>query len=270
MNFRFNPINLIAWITAVLVAGLALAALGISYGNLFTLADAKHFAMLPANLWAVVIDGFIVVATLAVLRTSLQKEPAWYPWLLVGLTTAMSVVFNVWHAADLLEGFMRAIPPIALFLSFHLLMQQIEALIQRRAITLSLEDMQRQVADKAQELADLQAQIAAKEATDEAKAQTRQAKLADIETAIKDRRKELKDIQQQIEDAKKQFEDILGEMQYASADRPDRITERRDIARWLASKGVLPIDIATYFQVSQKTIERDLAAQENNKNGHQP
>lgn len=254
----FNPITLIAWLTAVLVLGIALAALGISFGNLFELATTANFGKLPANLWATVVDVFIVVATLSVLRTSLQKEPTLYPWLLVLLTTVISVLFNVWHARNLLEGFMRAIPPVALFLSFHLLMQQLEAFVKRQTKTASLAELDGQIAAKQTHLQDIEAQIATKDAEAEAKVQTRLAKIADADATLKDKRAELKDTLRLLEDKQAQLKDLEAEIRFAQAERPDRITERRDIARLLADKGVLPVDIAAYFQVSPKTIERDL------------
>lgn len=253
-----NPITLIAWLTACLVLGIALAALGISFGNLFTLAYAAKFGTLASNLWAAVVDVFIVVATLSVLRTSLQKEPTLYPWILVGITTVISVVFNVWHATGLLEGFMRAIPPLALFLSFHLLMQQLEAVVTRRTKTESLAELDRQIAAKQNHLLNIKTMIAALDAEADAKVQTRLNKIADVDAALKDKRAELKDTTRQLEDKQAQLKDIEAELQFAQADRPDRITERRALARLLADKGISPVDIAAYFLVSPKTIERDL------------
>lgn len=255
---HLNPLTVIAWLTALLVSGIALAALGISFGNLFVLANANEFDALAANLWAAVVDGFIVVATLAVLRTSLQKEPTVYPWMLVGLTTVISVIFNVWHAADWLQGFMRGIPPIALFFAFHLLMQQVEGYVKRRTITLSLGELDGQLADKKRQLLDITRQIADKDAEAEAKVQTRLSKITDAETTLKDRRAEIRDATRQLEDIRGQLKDIEEEIRFATEERPDRITERRDIARLLADKGIPALDIATYFKVSLKTIERDL------------
>lgn len=258
MKNPFNPITLIAWLTAALVALISLAALGISFGNLFALAAANEFSTPAANLWATVVDVFIVAATLAVLRTSLQKSSTTYPWALVVITTLISVVFNVWHAADVLQGFMRAIPPVALFLSFHLLMQQVEEGVKRQTKMQTLAALDGQIADKQKQLLDITQASADKDAEAEVKVQTRLNKLADVDATLKDRRTELKDITRLLEDKQAQLKDIEAEIKFVQAERPDRITERRDIARLLADKGVLPVDIATYFQVSPKTIERDL------------
>ncbi len=263
-----NPITLIAWLTACLVLGIALAALGISFGNLFALAYAAQFGTLASNLWATVVDVFIVVATLSVLRTSLQKEPTLYPWILVGLTTVISVVFNVWHATGLLEGFMRAIPPLALFLSFHLLMQQLEAVVTRRTKTESIAELDGQIAAKQSQLKDITQTIAALDAEADAKVQTRLSKIAEADATLKDRRAELRDTARQLEDKQAHLKDIEAEIQFAQADRPDRITERRALARLLADKGVPPVDIAAYFLVSPKTIERDLQLPASNGVSH--
>lgn len=242
-----NPTNLIAALTALLVALIATAALVISFSNLFTLAYANRFNLLSANLWAALVDGFVIVATLAVLRASLQRESTRYSWFLVVLTTLVSIIFNVWHAESFLEGFMRATSPIVLFLSFHLLMQQVSELVKTRTITLSLADLGGQVADKERELSDIETKI-----------QTREAKLTDIEATIKNKRAELRDTQKQIEIAQATLAEFMDEVDYVGEPRPDRITERRDIARMLKNAGIAIPDIAAYFKVHPKTIERDL------------
>lgn len=254
----FNPITLIAWLTAFLVLGITVAAISISFGNLFELAYANHFSVNAANLWAGVVDGLILVTTLEVLRAKLQQEDARYAWFLVGFATVVSVIFNVWHADGVFDGLMRGLPPVVFFATFELLMRQVQAAVNRRTRTLSLTELDGQIAAKQSHLQDIEAQIAAKDAEAKAKVQTRLAKIADADATLKDKRTELKDTTRLLEDTKAQLKDIEAEIRFAQAERPDRITERRDIARLLADKGVLPVDIAAYFQVSPKTIERDL------------
>jgi hypothetical protein len=78
-----------------------------------------------------VLDGFIVVATLTVVAAKRARQPTWYPWALVALFSAASVVFNILHALDRYLAAARwvgplvfAMPPVALVLATHLLLQQ--------------------------------------------------------------------------------------------------------------------------------------------------
>jgi len=89
----FIKLSSIQWLdglTAMLVVLIALAALGISFGNLAALAFGNGFGMLEGNLWAWQVDGFIVVATLAVFRAHLTGARGRYAWTLVGVTTVVS------------------------------------------------------------------------------------------------------------------------------------------------------------------------------------
>lgn len=59
------------------------------------------------------------------------RQPTWYPWALVALFSAASVAFNILHALDRYLTAARwvrplefAMPPIALVLATHLLLQQ--------------------------------------------------------------------------------------------------------------------------------------------------
>jgi hypothetical protein len=77
-------------------------------------------------MWPLVVDGFIVVASLSVVRAVADGRRASYPWLLVLIFSAISVTFNVVHATPTaVARFVAAIPPTALVLSFELLMRQL-------------------------------------------------------------------------------------------------------------------------------------------------
>ncbi len=152
------------------------------------------------------------------------------------------------------------------------MMEQIKAWVKTQTLTHSLADLAGQVADKAKELVDINRQITDKASEMEFKTQTLHHKMETLEDALRDKRTELRDtkrqgeadlkaLQGQIEAAQVQLAEFLNEVEYISEDRPDRITERRDIGKLLYDKGIAVPDIAAYFKVSPKTIERDL-------NGH--
>ncbi|MDX6244772.1 MAG: hypothetical protein QOE76_2495 [Frankiales bacterium] len=89
-----------------------------------------------AWLWPLIVDGFILVASLAVLDAAHNGQRGFCPWLLVLAFSTLSVTFNVLHAPhDLVAQLVAAIPPLALVLSFELLMRQIHHRLQHRAVT---------------------------------------------------------------------------------------------------------------------------------------
>lgn len=111
--------------TALGVFGLAVAAFVLSYDALHALALASGIRPGLAWIWPLVVDGFIVVASLSVLAANRARSAA-YPWALVGTFSALSIGFNIAHAPDALTAqAVAAIPPLALMLAFELLMRQI-------------------------------------------------------------------------------------------------------------------------------------------------
>jgi hypothetical protein len=113
------------------VLGIGAAAFLLSYDALHSLAVASGVRPGLARIWPGVLDGFIVVATLTVVAAKRARQPTWYPWALVALFSAASVAFNILHALDRYLTAARwvaplvfAMPPVALVLATHLLLQQ--------------------------------------------------------------------------------------------------------------------------------------------------
>ena len=108
----------------VLIAGLAF---WLSFTALTNLAERSGVAERQAWAWPLIVDGLIVVATVAVVALD-RKRAAWYPWLLLMAGTLVSVTANALHAtvaADpsvpgLLAGCVAAVPPLVLLASTHL------------------------------------------------------------------------------------------------------------------------------------------------------
>jgi hypothetical protein len=108
------------------VLGLAAGGFAMSYDALHSLALTQGVPAALAWVWPLVVDGFIVVASLSVVRAVSDNRRAYYPWLLVLTFSTISVAFNVVHAAPtVVARFVAAIPPTALVLSFELLMRQL-------------------------------------------------------------------------------------------------------------------------------------------------
>jgi hypothetical protein len=114
------------------VVALALAGFAMSYDALHSLAAQQGVAAPLAWLWPLVVDGFIVVASLSVVRAVADGRAAIYPWGLVLAFSAISVAFNIVHAAPTpVARLVAAIPPAALVLSFELLMRQLRAALRQ-------------------------------------------------------------------------------------------------------------------------------------------
>jgi hypothetical protein len=118
-------------VSAAGVLGIGAAAFLLSYDALHSLALASGVRPGLARIWPGVLDGFIVIATLTVVAAKRTRQPTWYPWALVTLFSAASVAFNILHALDRyltaarwVRPLVFAMPPIALVLATHLLLQQ--------------------------------------------------------------------------------------------------------------------------------------------------
>ena len=143
----------ISLVSALLVLFLAGSAFFLSFESLKDLAVQIGIAEQIAWLYPAIIDGAIIVFSLSVLRANLTRERTMYPWVLVSGFTLLSVVLNIIHAQqELLAQFLAAIPPVALFLSFELLLAQLKETAVRLEAQNSLAEINREIKKKESEL----------------------------------------------------------------------------------------------------------------------
>lgn len=152
----------ISWLSAVAVGLIALFSFAISYVAQRELAVAAGIHPWLTYIFPLVIDGFIVVASLSVLRNSLVGESSVYQWSMVALFTLLSVGFNAAHAYDvLLDLTLFGLPvtliphvamPVALFFGFEMLMRQIHNAIERAGSIKRLADLNAEMVQKRSEL----------------------------------------------------------------------------------------------------------------------
>lgn len=121
----------ISWFARGVVILVALGAAVLSFDALTALAVAAGIDSSLAWVWAIVVDGFILVATVAAF--SLKERGwrvTWYPWVTLSLFVILSMIGNGYHAAIAEPDYrlplgvaviVTAIPPIALFLAIHML-----------------------------------------------------------------------------------------------------------------------------------------------------
>jgi hypothetical protein len=118
----------LAVVTAV--AGTVFIAAGAFWLSFTALADLARRAGVGAGqawAWPLIVDGLIVVGTVAVVALAGQRS-AWYPWLLLICGATVSVTANALHAIvaaatdvpDLLAASVAAVPPLVLLAITHL------------------------------------------------------------------------------------------------------------------------------------------------------
>ncbi|MBK8904587.1 MAG: DUF2637 domain-containing protein [Anaerolineaceae bacterium] len=145
--------HLISLLSGLLVLFLAGSAFFLSFESLKDLAVQIGVAQEIAWLYPAIIDGAIIVFSLSVLRANLVQERTMYPWVLVSVFTLLSVVLNIIHAQqELLAQFLAAIPPVALFLSFELLLAQLKETAVRLETQNSLDEIVREIRKRESEL----------------------------------------------------------------------------------------------------------------------
>lgn len=118
------------WAVVTAVAGTVFIAAGafwLSFTALADLAARSGIGEEQAWAWPLIVDGIIVVATVAVVAMAGQRS-AWYPWALLVGGAAVSVTANAIHAvvaadADVpgvLAASVAAVPPVVLLAITHL------------------------------------------------------------------------------------------------------------------------------------------------------
>lgn len=121
-----------AWGWAVVTAATGTVLIGIgafwlSFMALADLAARSGIASGQAWIWPLLVDGLIVVSTIAVVALD-GRRGSWYPWALLICGALVSVVANALHAvvaADasvpaMLAATVAAVPPLVLLASTHL------------------------------------------------------------------------------------------------------------------------------------------------------
>lgn len=118
------------WAVITSVVGTVFIAAGAFWLSFTALADLAHRAGIgegQAWAWPLIVDGVIVVSTVAVVALAGERA-AWYPWTLLIGGAAVSVTANALHAivaADasvpaMLAATVAAVPPLVLLASTHL------------------------------------------------------------------------------------------------------------------------------------------------------
>lgn len=118
------------WAVRTAVCGTVFIAVGAFWLSFTSLADLAHRSGIGAGqawAWPLIVDGIIVVATVAAVALA-GNRAAWYPWALLVGGAVVSVTANAIHAViaadadvpSILAGAVAAVPPIVLLAITHL------------------------------------------------------------------------------------------------------------------------------------------------------
>lgn len=228
-----RTVRLLSTVTGIMVALLAAGAFALSFDALQKLAHDHGVSIGLTWIWPLILDGAIVVFSLSVLRASLFRESVRYPMALVVCATGASLVFNMAHAQEgTLAKLMAAVPPLALFASFELVVRQIRSEVERGGCLASLSELSAQMDHLSQKRDILAGQIERFSVQRESlKLGIRQAKSASVHELL-DKANEAKE---------------------------GKIRQRIELVAELAGQGKTPWEIASMAGVSPKTVKRDLA-----------
>ncbi|MEL5990262.1 DUF2637 domain-containing protein [Microbacterium phosphatis] len=118
------------WAVVTAATGTVLIGVGAFWLSFMALADLAARSGITSGqawIWPLLVDGLIVVSTIAVVALD-GRRGAWYPWALLICGALVSVAANALHAivaADasvpaMLAATVAAVPPLVLLASTHL------------------------------------------------------------------------------------------------------------------------------------------------------
>jgi DNA-binding transcriptional regulator YiaG len=249
----------ISYITAALVLFLAVGAFVLSYDALKALALDNGVTPGLTWLWPLLVDGAIIIFSLAVLRGSLLGERVRYPWALVILFVALSIGFNIVHAQNtLLARVIAAVPPVALALSFELFTGQLKAEVTRRGVVTTLSELEEMTDQRRSELDDLVTQIEG--------ATARVNALDEQIDMLKSERRETKRVisraneRSQKRPDEQSNDERMVNLDHANLSRKAAMELRREQLAQIVDADLSQAELAERFGVSVSTIRRDLQA----------
>lgn len=134
--------------TARLVFLLTVLSLGLSYQALMEVAATNGLEGWRSWVWPVLIDGALIVFSLAVVVAVLTSAKPWLRWGMVALFTVLTILFNLADVDNLpdnitvyLPFLVAVIPPVALFMSFETLMSIVRQGAKRQDILTKIDNL---------------------------------------------------------------------------------------------------------------------------------
>ncbi len=209
-----NSQKLISWITGILLLVIGVFGFASSYLALADLAQTNHFTL--PSVFPLILEGGMIVFSLAALRASLYAERARWPWVLVIGSSGLALAFNVVHASEwgALAMVLAAMPSIFLLASFETFMSQIKAGVKRSGIIRSIAALGEQREQVAADLEQAKADFEQATADNLAERERLEARLLELRAELANLRKEKRSFTEVSEDTRSKAVEIL-------AQRPD-------------------------------------------------
>lgn len=118
-----NEKRWILWSSLFILSIIWCCSFAISYVSLADVAYANGIDYPWAWMWPLLLDAFMSISSLDVIRRELNHEPTWSAWLIVIAVTILSTGFNITRAFPTpLSWCVHALPPVICFLSFEVVM----------------------------------------------------------------------------------------------------------------------------------------------------
>jgi hypothetical protein len=222
--------------TGVIVAviAIALGSFALSYSALLALAIDNGVPARLAWIWPLIVDVSVIVFTGAILVAQLQNRGA---RLAIGLTMFYGIVTiagNLLHApATVLGWFVAALPPLSLIFATEMLRAMAHHSIKLNNAVVTLQELTKQAAQRAQELANITGQLSAKQS-------------------------QLTAVQEQLNAAKSSKNVDFAESMTAA--KQQAVAERRAIVLQMAQAGHTQKSISETLGKDVRTIRADIAA----------
>lgn len=245
MNAQTKITNLLTGAVALLTLGIGAGAFVLSYDSLYATGQTYGIPAAKAWIWPLLIDGPLVVFTIALLVSQLTRAGIRLWAGLVILYTLATIGFNWSHAQPSPMGWTVAtVAPMGLLLTTEALRHLAKGIIERAAAVQTLAELLDQIDQQRRALAELLSQ----------------------------KQGEFDRLQGQIDQASAKLEAIKGDIKACQIEQKHRsgneltaaklakIAQRRDKVLSLLSEGMTPADIAGELEVTIRTIKRDITA----------
>ena len=270
-----NTTKLIAWLTAIMVAIIAVLSFTLSYAALYEMALSNGYPVALAYIWPLLIDEPLVVFSLATVNSYLHNESTVKQWILVGIYTLLTIFFNALHApttgdiipvsvAPILPLIVAIIAPVSLFFSFEMLMQQLKNSVKRSELYESIKELEEELKVKLQKfseavgelesnhekaIADYNQAFSTYKAQKEAILDELQSEIDSLDAAITDKQDLISDKEVELERLQQAIEAL------AMSDVDKR---QADMMQYLKQYPTATADdLAERYQVSTQTIYSD-------------
>jgi predicted outer membrane protein len=263
--------NIIRYLSLSLVFLLAVGAFVLSYATLWDTALSYGLSPKLAWIWPLLVDGAIIVFSLAVVRNGLLGEGTGWPWLLVIVATVGTIILNGLHSDGRPVAVVVAVvAPIALVLAFETSMKMLQSDVKRAGAVQSigglsvklseLEGLYRERQDKLEaELKRLEgerlAEIEAERLALANQIGQLESELGQLEEEVRAKANTLTSYTQDVEAKKQELKGLTGGLTKTYLPANLTLEQKQDLANQMAGDGLTNEQIKDALGVSLATVK---------------